>query len=324
MNATPSLRFPRVLVTGAAGFAGRHLVRELLAAGHEVLCTDALPADAPAAAGLPGYAAADLRDAEAVRALVRAAAPDAVAHLAAVSFVPDAARDPAFLWNVNIGGVANVADAVLAERPSARVLFISTAQVYGTPPPPAPGSPPPAPLTEDAPLQPLSLYAVSKVAGEALLRGRAAARGLDAVVARPGNHTGPGQSPKFVAVSFARQVLAAKAGEPGPIRVGNLDSARDFSDVRDVVRAYRLLLERGEAGEVCNVSSGAVVRIGDLLDRLRALAGVDAPAVRDDALWRPADACLTLDTSRLRARTGWEPRVALDDTLRDILAALSS
>ena len=149
----------------------------------------------------------------------------------------------------------------------------------------------------------------------------AAARGLDAVIARPGNHTGPGQSPKFVAVAFARQVLAAARGE---LRVGNLDSVRSFADVRDVVRAYRLLLERGRTGRAYNVAAGADVRIGELLDRLRALAGTDAPAVADPALYRPADACQSLDASRLREETGWAPRLSLDDTLRDILADLSA
>ena len=310
---SPAPRFPRVLVTGAAGFVGRHLVRELETAGHAVATTDALPADAPAAAGLPGYAAADLRDAEAMRALVRDARPDAVVHLAGVSFVPDGARDPSLALSVNIGGTWTLAGALAAEAPRARLLFVSTAQVYGT-------LPSPAPLREDAPPRPLSLYAVTKVAGEILLLARHAAGSLDAVVVRPGNHTGPGQTPKFVAPSFARQVLAAKRGEIAALRVGNLDSVRSFADVRDVVRAYRLLLERGASGGVYNVASPANVRIGDLLDRLRALAGCDAPVETDPALWRPTDACPDLDVSRLRADTGWEPAFTLDDTLRDLLA----
>lgn len=312
----------RVLVTGAAGFAGRHLVRELLAAGHAVATTDAAPADAPAAAGLPAYAPADLRDAAALRALVRAARPDAAVHLAAVSFVPDGDRDPSLLLSVNIAGTRNLAEALLAERPGARLLFVSSAQVYGTAP--APGGAPAPAFTEESPLLPLSLYAVTKAACEDLLRGLAAARGLDVVVARPGNHTGPGQSPKFVAVSFARQVLAAARGEASEIRVGNLDSLRDFSDVRDVVRAYRLLLERGRSGAAYNVTSGTVVRIGALLERLQALAGTAAPAVVDPALYRPTDACQNLRADRLRAETGWAPARSLDETLRDILSSLST
>lgn len=306
-------RFPRVLVTGAAGFVGRHLVRELESAGHKVATTDALPADAPAAAGLPGYAPADLRDPAAMRALVRAARPDAVVHLAGVSFVPDGARDPTLALSVNIGGTWNLAEALAAEAPRARLLFVSTAQVYGT-------RPSPAPFREDSPLRPLSLYAVTKAAGESLLLARQAAGSLDALVARPGNHTGPGQSPKFVAPAFARQVLAARRGEIAAIRVGNLDSVRSFADVRDVVRAYRLLLEKGASGGVYNVAADANVRIGDLLSRLLALAGCSAPVETDPALWRPTDACQDIDTSRLRADTGWAPALSLDDTLRDLLA----
>lgn len=314
MDTTRNPRFGRVLAIGAAGFAGRHLVRELESAGHAVSCIDAVPESA--AGGLPDYSQVDLRDAAAVRAAVAASKPDAAVLLAAVSFVPDAAKDPGTLWAVNIGGTVNVVEALLTERPEARLLFVSSAQVYGTSP--KAGS---DPVSEDAPLLPLSLYAVSKVAGEAFVRACAASRGLDAVIARPGNHTGPGQSPKFVAVSFAKQVAAAARGEfAGPMRVGNLDSVRDFSDVRDVVRAYRLMLERGRSGAVYNVSSGTMVSIGELLSRLRAIAGTDVAAVRDDALWRPTDRCASLSTAALRADTGWAPSITLDGTLADILA----
>ena len=140
MKAEPSTvpRFPRVLVTGAAGFVGHHLVRELESSGHEVATTDALQPDAPAAHGLPDYSTADLRDGESMRALVRATRPDAVVHLAGVSFVPDGARDPSLALTVNIGGTWTLAEALAAEAPRARLLFVSTAQVYGTIPSPAP------------------------------------------------------------------------------------------------------------------------------------------------------------------------------------------
>lgn len=302
----------KILVTGAAGFAGRHLVRELLAAGHDVRTTDAAPA-----ADLPGYAPADLRDADALRALVRAARPDAAIHLAAISFVPDAAKDPDLLRDVNVGGPVRLAEALLDEAPAARLAFVSSAQVYGTA---LPGDP--AELDERAPLRPASPYARSKADAERALAELAAARGLRLVVLRPANHTGPGQAPKFVAPAFARQALAAARGSLREIRVGNLDSVRDFSDVRDVVRAYRLAVERGVDGGTYNVSSGAMLRIGDLLSRLLGLAGAPADvAVRcDPALFRPADAVPRLSTARLRAETGWSPAVPLDRTLRDLLA----
>ena len=298
----------KILVTGAAGFAGRHLVRELLAAGHAVATTDAFPAD-----GLPDYAPADLRDGAALRALVRAARPDAAIHLAAISFVPDAAKDPDLLRDVNVGGPLRLAEALLAEAPEARLAFVSSAQVYGT-------AASEKELDEDAPLAPASPYARSKADAERELAALAAARGLRLVVLRPANHTGPGQSPKFVAPSFARQALAAARGELRELRVGNLDSVRDFSDVRDVARAYRLAAERGVDGETYNVSAGAMLRIGDLLSRLLALAGApDVPVRSDPALWRPTDAVPRLSTERLRADTGWEPAVPVERTLADLL-----
>lgn len=306
----------KILVTGAAGFAGRHLVRELLAAGHAVATTDAVPADSPAAAGLPDYAPADLRDAAALRALVRAARPDAAIHLAAISFVPDAAKNPTLLEEVNVGGPCNLAEALLAEAPAARLAFVSTAQVYG-----ASAVPGAAPFSEDAPLRPATPYARSKADAERALARLAAERGLRHVVLRPANHTGPGQSPKFVAPAFARQALAAARGELREIRVGNLDSLRDFSDVRDVVRAYRLAVERGADGAAYNVSSGAMLRIRDLLARLLALAGATGtPVAEDPALWRPADEVPTLSIARIRADTGWEPEIPIDRTLRDLIA----
>jgi len=311
----PSLR---ILVTGAAGFAGRHLVRELLAAGHEVATTDAMPAGHPATAGLPDYAPADLRDAAALRALVRATRPDGAIHLAAISFVPDAAKDPALLEGVNVGGPVNLAEALLAEAPAARLLFVSSAQVYGA----SAASGAPA-LGEDAPLRPETPYARSKAEAERALARLAAARGLRLSTVRPANHTGPGQSPKFVAPAFARQALAAARGELREIRVGNLESVRDFSDVRDVVRAYRLALERGADGATYNISSGALLRIGDLLSRLLELAGAaGTPIVPDPALFRPTDAVPALSTERLRADTGWEPEIPIERTLRDLLAGV--
>ncbi len=314
----------RILVTGAAGFAGRHLLRELAAAGHSPIATDAAPADSPAAAGLPGYVAADLRDGAAMRALVADARPEAAVHLAAVSYVPDSDRDPSLALAVNIAGSINVADALRETSPGARLLFVSSSQVYGAAAASSLGAATDiAPLREDvSPARPLSLYAITKAAAETALLARAEAYGQDIVIVRPGNHTGPGQSPKFVAPAFAAQIVEVAAGRAASVRVGNLDSVRDFSDVRDIVRAYRLLLERGHARTIYNVTCGTRVRIGDLLARLEALEGVTARVEQDPALWRPADVCAPLDTSRLRVHTGWAPAYDLGQTLSDLLASI--
>ncbi len=311
----------RTIVTGAAGFAGHHLVRELLASGHTPISADAAPPSSPSAADLPDYHQVDLRDPGAIWRFVRDCRPDACVHLAAVSYVPDSDRDPSLALSVNVGGTLSLADALHDEAPRARLLFVSSAQVYGASHGAA-GADAAAPIPETAPLRPLSLYAVTKVAAELALLARAETCGQDVVIVRPGNHTGPGQSTKFVAPAFAEQLLEVAVGKKASVAVGNLDSVRDFSDVRDVVRAYRLLLEKGRTATAYNVSGGARVRIGELLERLQTTIGVSAQTVRDETAWRPTDICNPLDTSRIHADTGWEPRFPLDRTLADLVASL--
>ena len=312
-------RFPKVLVTGAAGFVGGHLIRELEAHGHTVITTDALPETAlpPAARQrLPNYRHCELRDRAALRALFRDTAPDACVHLGAVSFVPDGDTNPENLLVVNIAGTVNIADALRAEAPACRLLFISSAQIYG---PVTSTRTAAVPIRENAPPMPLSMYSISKVAAENAVLAYGSAHGFDALIARPANHTGPGQSPKFVAVSFAKQMLAARRGDLTEMRVGNLESIRDFTDVRDVVKAYRLIIERGQNGLAYNITTNARVKIGDLLSTLRDIVGADPKITTDPALYRPSDASLRLDISRLRDHTGWTPERTLRSTLEDIV-----
>lgn len=302
----------RVLVTGAFGFVGRYLIAELRQHGHDIFAYDVGPVppdlrDVEAASG-------DVRDAASLRNAIRRAAPDACVHLAALAFVPAGAEDPQAMIDVNILGTIRLLESFRREAPKARVLVVSTAQVYGR-------IPRPAPLREEDPLAPDSIYAISKAAADDVARLYARQYGMDILVARPYNHIGPGQSPLYVVSSFARQVRAIAAGAPNEIKVGNLDSRRDFTDVRDVARAYRLLLERGRTGEAYNLGSGTQVRIGDILDRLCAQAGVRPRITRDPALYRPDHESPPLDIRKVRDATGWIPGIPLDQTLRDILAS---
>lgn len=299
----------RVLITGGGGFAGRHLAAELAALGHEISLFDCVPPSPPVPCATPF--AGDLRS-EADLARVVAAVPfDACVHLAAITYVPDGERDPGTIQAVNVGGTLNLMRAIHAHRPAARVLFVSSALIYA----PADG-----PLAEEAPLAPVTRYAASKAEAERQARAFAEEHGVALTIARPNNHTGPGQPTQFVVPSLARQVKALAAG-PGaaPVQVGNLASERVFMDVRDVVRAYRLLLDRGRPGAAYNICNRQRVSIGELLVRLGRLARVEPRSVVDPARFRPTDRAPILDTTRIEADTGWQPRIPLDRTLSDVL-----
>lgn len=308
-------RCPKVLLTGAAGFVASHLIRELEEAGHEVFTTDAV-APRPGAPELPNFRVADLRDRDALVALVHDVRPDACIHLGAISFVPDGDKDPSLLLGVNIAGTVNLLEAFRREKDDARFLFVSSAQVYG----PAPSiTSANVPVRENADTFPTSLYAISKVASERAAAAYASAYGLQTMVARPANHTGPGQTPRFVVPSFIQQVLEIEAGRRSEMRVGNLKAIRDFTDVRDVVRAYRLILEHGVSGQAYNVSSGTHLEIGTVLARIQDYVGLRASVVVDPALVRPADASMHLDVTRLRHTCGWSPKYAFEHTIRDMV-----
>lgn len=278
------------LVTGGAGFVASHLVAELERASWNVVRTDVVNG------GDSSIRIADLTDASSMRSLVAEIKPDAVIHLGAISFVPDAARDSSLLERVNVGGTRNLLDAVESEVPRARFLFVSTAHVLNVP---------------------LSDYAKSKLVAEKLVCD-SVARGLHAVIARPANHTGPGQSPKFVVPSFVKQAKEIKSGVRSRFTVGNLESIRDFTDVRDVVRAYRILLECGEAGCVYNICSDCRMKIGCLLEMIASAAGVGLDYDMDEKLWRPTDVSSVIDTAKIKA-LGWKPVVALEKTVRDMM-----
>jgi GDP-4-dehydro-6-deoxy-D-mannose reductase len=314
----------RVLVTGAHGFVGGHLL-ELLRAEHPDVEVFALVRPRGGAPGPhPGRATileADLDDAPAVTAAVATARPDRVVHLAGQSSVHHSWIDPGATLRTNVMGVVHLMEGVRAEGLRPRVLVVGSADEYGIVEDVS------VPVKEDTPLRPVSPYAVSKVAQGLLALEYAAPGGPEVLRTRTFPHTGPGRGEAFAESSFARQIAEVELGRRPPVlAVGNLDAVRDFTDVRDVVRAYWALLDRGTAGAVArletvyNVCSGRGVRVGDVLRRLVALAGVDVEIKQDAGRFRPSDIPVLIgDPSRLRAATGWEPRIDLDRTLRDLL-----
>lgn len=304
----------RILVTGACGFVGRHVVNELIRAGHTPLAFDAVkPPNAPVSADMR---LGDLRDASFMRKMVSELAPDACIHLAGIAFVPLGWTDPELVFSVNLLGTINLLEAFHASAPKSRILIVTSAEIYGR----VPGS---HAFTEDTPLTPDNLYAVSKMAADLSSLLYARRYGAHIMTARPSNHIGPGQSPHFVTSAFAGQIvkIAQKKAKP-VLRVGNLECERDFTDVRDVAHAYRLIVEGGHTGNVYNVSSEKLVKISAILDDLCRLAGVSPEIIVDPEFYRPLDARPRIDSTKVRKELGWKPQIELSTTLGDVLADL--
>ncbi len=290
----------RALVTGSNGFVGPWLLAHLRESGDDVL-------------GLTETT--DITDPAALRDVLASAPFDAVYHLAAQSSVRLSWDDPVGTFTVNALGTLNLCSAAIKSDRPPRVLIISSAEVYGKVPASA------MPVGEDQPLAPVTPYAASKASAEMIGLQAWLGRGLEVVRTRAFNHTGPGQGPGFVVPDLAVQVARAAQGKIDRIATGNLEVSRDMTDVRDVVRAYRLLMVHGEPGGVYNVCSGEAVLISDVLRRLMQIAGTDVPVWVDPAGPGPADvAVVSGDPQRIHALTGWAPEVPLERTLTDVLA----
>jgi GDP-4-dehydro-6-deoxy-D-mannose reductase len=281
----------QILVTGAPGFVGPHLLAEL--------GRDGAPLDA------------DVTDAKALVDAIAAASPRAVVHLAALSSVADSWDATGEVWRVNVLGTVNVLEAVRAAAPGARVLIASTGDVYGR----AKRTPTP----EDEPLAPVSPYAASKAAAE--LAGAQAARdGLDVVVTRGFQQEGPGRDERFAVGSWTAQLARLEEAGGGTLTVGDLSARRDINDVRDVCRAYRLLLDAEVPSGTYNVATGKAASMQEVLDILLGLARCPVEVEPDPARMRPADIPLLCgDASKLEAATGWTPTIPLEQTLADAL-----
>jgi len=253
-----------------------------------------------------------VRNADELAAAVRAAAPSAVIHLAALSSVGGSWESPAETWEVNVIGTVNVVDAIRSAAPDARLLFVSTGEVYGRAEV--------LPTPETATLAPLSPYAASKVGAEAVCEQVARATGLDVVVARAFQHEGPGRDERFAIGSWTRQIAELEQRGGGELLVGDLSAERDLSDVRDVCRAYRLLLDPEVPQGTYNVASGRKVSLQDVVDLLVASARVPIDVVVDEARLRPNDLPVVWgDVRKLEAATGWQAEIPLRQTLEDAL-----
>ena len=303
-----------VLVTGADGFVGRFLLGRLREAGHAVTAcyrAGGAPPSWPEADGC-AWLPLELADGQSV-ANVAAAEATHVIHLAGLASGAVARRDPGLAWEVNAAGTARLMEG-LSHRPRKAVLMVSTGELYG------PGAA--RPRSERDPVQPVSPYASSKAGAELAALETMRRTGLPVIVARPFPHTGPGQTPLFVAPAFAERLAEAKRTGRMEVSTGALDPVRDMLDVRDVVAAYVLLLERGTAGETYNVASGIGLGLRDLFDRLAALVGVPAVPRPDSALARAADIPhLVGDAGKLREATGWAPVIPIHQTLQDLVDA---
>lgn len=311
----------RVLVTGADGFVGAWLVPHLTTAGHDVVA--AVRGDASSeeclnrrqALSSADIAKLELSSDESVDALLRQDF-DAIVHLAAVASVSEAGRNPLRAWEINTLGTVRLAEGVLKRSGDNRpvFLFVSTAEVYGRGPE--------TPRRETDPVQPVSPYAASKLAAEVGLMELYRRVGLRAIVARPFPHTGPGQASSYVVPAFAKRILLAKSIGAPVVQVGNLESVREFLHVVDVVEAYRLLIEQGEAGETYNVASGAGVSLQEVFTKLTDVAGHRVLPETDTSLMRSVDLpYLVGDGTKIAEAVGWKSKVPLHQTLAEVVNA---
>jgi GDP-4-dehydro-6-deoxy-D-mannose reductase len=310
----------RALVTGISGFVGGHLTEHLLAQGDLVVGLSGSGRWPPGLEHLASCARIeriDLTDcAETDLAdLLKRKQPEAIYHLAAQSNPQASLSDPRGTWALNLGGTLNLLEAVKASGQRPRVILVSSGVCYGNP------ASEWIPVREDCPLRPNNPYAASKAAADLLGVQHYLAYGTDVVIARPFNHAGPRQSTRYVLAALAQQVTDVESGRRECLEVGNLNVIRDFTDVRDVVRAYRLLAQSGQSGEIYNLGSGQGVRIADALDQLRSLANRPVPVRVEAGRIRSVDQpLLVADSGKLLAATGWRPQYQIQQTLADMLA----
>ncbi|MGI6152815.1 MAG: GDP-mannose 4,6-dehydratase [Christensenellaceae bacterium] len=294
----------KALITGAGGFVGGYLADELICSGYEVIKTD-----------IKGEVrAADLLNFDAVKKLIDDVRPDVVFHLAGQASVKLSWSNPQLTFRLNVEGTANLLDAVRAANCKAKILLIGSGDEYGK------VEEQDCPIKETQPLKPQTPYAISKQAQEEFALLYARSYDMDIVMTRSFNHTGPGQQKGFVVPDFASRIAEIEKGAEPVIKVGNLKARRDFSDVRDIVRGYRLLAEMGKSGEIYNIGSGTAYAVKELLDHLIEISNKKIEVVEDPEKMRPVDTPLVVgDIRKIQEQTGYERHYSIEKTLEDTL-----
>jgi GDP-4-dehydro-6-deoxy-D-mannose reductase len=299
-----------ILITGANGFVGNHLAKELAEHGFNVSGVGGDIGSSDKSPYIAHYQVLDLADKNGA-AHLDFRNIDGVIHLAGLAAVGPSFDDPMLYINVNMGIEINLFETALSQNCRPRFLVISSGSLYD----PSASMP----LSEASPVAPNSPYSVSKL-GQEQMAIYYAGRGFETIIARPFNHIGPGQNPGFIAPDLAQQLVEVEKGKSKKISVGNLDATRDYTDVRDIVRAYRLLLKRGVSGEIYNVCSGKAYSGHDILNGLLKPMDIKPKIVNDPERMRPADiAAIYGNHDKLTKHTGWKPSISIDDTLRDVV-----
>jgi GDP-4-dehydro-6-deoxy-D-mannose reductase len=299
-----------ILVTGANGFVGQHLVRELSENGMTVIGVGGPIGTTRRSPYVSDYLELDLMKADDV-ARLDFKGVDGVIHLAGLAVLGSSFDNPMSYISVNIGIEINLFEAAMAQNAKPRFLVISSGTLYD---PKAP-----LPLTESSPVLPNSPYAVSKL-GQEQMAQYYVHRGFEAIIARPFNHIGPGQGPGFIVPDLAQQIVACEKQESDQIKVGNLDAQRDYTDVRDIARAYRILLEKGLSGEIYNICSGEALSGHQILESLLKNSSIKPEVVQDPDKMRPSDTPLVYGShDKITRDTGWQPEIAIETSLGDAL-----
>lgn len=308
----------RVLITGATGFVGGHLAEALLPRAGSVFGLSRRgewPAEWSHLSAHVPLRGCDLLDLSDVRAALAEAAPDQIYHLAGYASTGGSFREPFAAWAGNLTAMLNVYEAVARGGTRPRILYVGSGLIYGDP------LADDQLVNEDSPLHPSSPYAASKAAADLAGYQYARTHNLAVIRARPFNHIGPRQSPHFAVASFAQQLVEIERGRQPPVlHTGDLSHRRDLTDVRDMVRAYLLLMERGRPGEAYNIGSGEVYAMSEVVNRLQKAARLNVRVAQQADRVRPGDTAVTrADSRKIRAETGWSPQFTLDQTLRDTL-----